>query len=65
VFVIAFTTGFLPRDATASQQAEMDDTANQRAAETARKAGPRALLKYFGLIPRDAPDPPKLKRRGL
>ena len=24
VFVLAFTTGFLPRDATASQQAEMD-----------------------------------------
>jgi hypothetical protein len=39
------------------------EAANRHAWETAQKAGPRALLKYLGLIPRDAPDPPKIQRR--
>jgi hypothetical protein len=39
------------------------DAANRRAVETARKAGPFALLKYLGVFPRDAPDPSKIKRR--
>ena len=41
------------------------ETANQQAWDTAEKAGTRALLKHIGLIPHDAPDPPKLKRRKL
>lgn len=36
------------------------DTANRHARETAQKAGPHALLRYLGLRPRDAPDPPEI-----
>jgi hypothetical protein len=52
---------------TCSRQASSSEieTANQRAWDTAQKAGSRAVLKYLGMIPRDAPDPPKLKRRKL
>jgi hypothetical protein len=39
--------------------------AHRQALDTARKAGPRVLLKHLGLTPRDAPDPPQIKRRGL
>jgi hypothetical protein len=39
------------------------DAANRDAFETAKKAGARALLKHLGLIPRDAPDPPPMRRR--
>lgn len=50
---------------TCSRQASESEieAANQHALETAQEAGPRALLKYLGLIPRDAPDPPKILRR--
>jgi hypothetical protein len=50
---------------TCSRQASESeiDAANRRAVETARKAGPFALLKYLGVFPRDAPDPSKIKWR--
>jgi hypothetical protein len=41
------------------------EIAQRQALDAARKAGPRAWLKHLGLIPRDAPDPPLIKRRGL
>jgi hypothetical protein len=52
---------------TCSRQASDSEieTANQRAWDTAQKAGSHAVLKYLGAIPRDAPDPPKIKRRKL
>ena len=44
---------------TCSKQASDSEIeiANRDVWETAQKAGPRALLKLLGLIPRDAPDP--------
>jgi hypothetical protein len=49
---------------TCSMQASDSEiaAANRRAVDTARKAGPFALLKYLGVFPRDAPDPSKIKR---
>jgi hypothetical protein len=41
------------------------EAANRHGWETAQKAGPRALLKYLGLISRDAPDPPQIRRRRI
>lgn len=41
------------------------EIAQRQALDTARRAGPRAWVKHLGLIPRDAPDPPQIKRRGL
>ena len=39
------------------------EIAERQATETAQRAGPRAWLKHLGVIPRDAPDPPPIKRR--
>jgi hypothetical protein len=41
------------------------ETANERAAEAAWKAGPRAFLKYLGLVKATSPDPPEIRRRKL
>jgi hypothetical protein len=41
------------------------EAAQRHAFETARKGGARAVLKFLGLIPRDAPDPPKFQKRKL
>jgi hypothetical protein len=49
-------------NATHTSDSEIE-TANQRAWDTAQKAGSYAVLKYLELIPRDAPDPPTIKRR--
>jgi hypothetical protein len=57
--------GYATHIQTCSRQASDSEieTANRRAWDAAEKAGPRALLKRLGLIPRDAPDPPNIKRR--
>jgi|SRR5689334_9491927 hypothetical protein len=40
------------------------ETAKEQAREAARKVGPRAFLKYLGILAKDAsPDPPKIRRR--
>jgi hypothetical protein len=39
------------------------ESANRRAWEAARKAGPRAVLKYLGLAKDASPNPPKIRRR--
>jgi hypothetical protein len=41
------------------------EIAERQATETAQRAGPRAWLKHLGVIPRDSPDPPKVKRRKI
>jgi hypothetical protein len=41
------------------------ETAKDQAREAAWKAGPRAFLKYLGVVKATSPDPPKIRRRKL